>query len=150
MPRAIHHFDLWVQDAVTAAPQWDWLLTGCGWERDFADETGGAWKHPDGTYTFLERSSDLVDEPHDRLRPGINHLALTVADQPALDALRAAAAGHGWSELYARSTRTPAGTTTSLSTWRTPKASRSRSSPATEPPASAPLPARPPPNPSRR
>jgi hypothetical protein len=101
MPRAIHHFDLWVQDAAVSTPEWDWLLTGCGWERDFADETGGAWKHPDGTYTFLERSSDLVDEPHDRLRPGINHLALTVADKPALDALRVAAAEHGWSELYA-------------------------------------------------
>jgi hypothetical protein len=101
MPRAIHHFDLWVRDAATATPEWDWLLTGCGWERDFADETGGAWKHLDGTYTFLERSSDLVDEPHDRLRPGINHLALTVADRAVLDALRGAAAEHGWSELYA-------------------------------------------------
>src|ERR1700752_2794143 len=101
MPRAIHHFDLWVQDAATATPQWDWLFTTCGWERDFADDTGGAWKHPDGTYTFLERSADLVDERHDRLRPGINHLALSVPDRQALDAVREAASGHGWAELFA-------------------------------------------------
>ena len=25
--------------------------------------------------------SDLVDEPHDRLRPGVNHLAFTVASR---------------------------------------------------------------------
>ena len=88
MTRAIHHFDLWVQDAATATPEWDWLFTGCGWERDFADETGGSWKHPDGTYVFLERSPDLVDERHDRLKPGINHLAFTVPDRATLDALR--------------------------------------------------------------
>jgi len=62
---------------------------------------GGSWKHPDGTYAFLERSPDLVDERHDRLRPGINHLAFTVADRAALDSIRASAAEHGWSELYA-------------------------------------------------
>ena len=101
MTRAIHHFDLWVQDAAQATPEWDWLFTGCGWERDFADEGGGRWVHPDGTYTFLERSPDLLDERHDRLRPGINHLAFTVPDLATLDGLRADAAAHGWSELYA-------------------------------------------------
>ena len=98
--RAIHHFDLWVQDSGTATPEWDWLFTSCGWERDFADETGGSWKHPDGTYVFLERSPDLIDERHDRLRPGINHLAFTVADRAALDAMRAASEDQGWAELY--------------------------------------------------
>ena len=94
MSRAIHHFDLWVQDPTTAVPQWGWLLTSCGWEVDFVDETSGAWKHPDGTYTFLERSPDLFDERHDRLRPGINHLAFTVPDLDTLDRLRADAAAH--------------------------------------------------------
>jgi hypothetical protein len=98
--RAIHHFDLWVQDPVTGVPEWGWLFTSCGWEVDFTEETSGAWKHPDGTYTFLERSPDLVDERHDRLRPGINHLAFTVPDLAALDGLRAEAMAHGWSELY--------------------------------------------------
>ncbi len=98
--RAIHHFDLWVQDPATATAEWDWLLTACGWQRNFADATGGSWKHPDGTYTLLERSPDLVDEGHDRLRPGINHLAISVVDRETLDRVRAAAAGHGWRELF--------------------------------------------------
>jgi catechol 2,3-dioxygenase-like lactoylglutathione lyase family enzyme len=101
MTRAIHHFDLWVQDPTTAVPEWSWLLAACGWNEDFVEETSGAWKHPDGTYTFLERSPDLLDERHDRLRPGINHLAFTVPDVATLDAVRADAAAHGWSELYA-------------------------------------------------
>jgi hypothetical protein len=101
MPRAIHHFDLWVQDPATATSEWDWLLTSCAWERDWTDDTGGSWRHPDGTYTLLERSRDLVDERHDRLRPGVNHLAFTVADRATLDGLRDEAASQGWSELFA-------------------------------------------------
>ena len=127
--RAIHHFDLWVQDPATATPEWSWLFTGCGWEADFVEETGGSWKHPDGTYTFLERSPDLLDERHDRLRPGINHLAFTVPDRATLDALRSGgAADTAGPSCTPTSTRTPAATTTPRSTWRTPRASRSRSS----------------------
>ena len=29
MTRAIHHFDLWVQDPATAVPEWSWLLAAC-------------------------------------------------------------------------------------------------------------------------
>ena len=55
----------------------------------------------DGTYLFLERSADQVDEPHDRLRPGINHLAFTVESRELLDRIRAASTEHGWHELFA-------------------------------------------------
>ena len=98
MMRALHHLDLWVSDPDLGAEEWGWLLGELGWE---ADADLRSWAHPDGTYFFLERSPDQVDEPHDRLRPGINHLALTVADLQALDALRADAPGYGWSELFA-------------------------------------------------
>ena len=101
MIRAIHHVDLWVREPVTAMREWTWLFTSCGWEGDFADEASGAWKHPDGTYAFLERSPDLHDQPHDRLLPGVNHLAFCVADRAALDTMRADATTHGWSELFA-------------------------------------------------
>ena len=67
-----------------------WLKTG-----DLVRENG------DGTYTFLERSPDVLDERHDRLRPGINHLAFTVADLQALDALRAAGAAHVFTRMDA-------------------------------------------------
>ncbi len=56
--------------------------------------------HPDGTYLFMERSSDQVDEPHDRLRAGVNHLALTCESRSLLDRMRAESTSHGWHELF--------------------------------------------------
>jgi hypothetical protein len=100
--RALHHLDLWVSDPGIAAAEWGWLLGELGWESADDVATGTAsWAHPDGTYFFLERSPDLVDAEHDRLRPGVNHLALTVEDRHTLDRLRAESSAHGWHELFA-------------------------------------------------
>lgn len=96
--RAVHHLDLWVQDAGRAADEWGWLLEELDWEIDLP---GTSWRHPDGTYLFLERSPDLLDEPHERRRPGLNHLAVTVADRARLDRVRAESTAHGWHELFA-------------------------------------------------
>ena len=96
--RALHHLDLWVSDPAVARAEWGWLLGELEWE---IGDDESSWSHPDGTYFFLERSPDLVDEPHDRLRPGVNHLALTVEDRATLDRLRAESSAHGWHELFA-------------------------------------------------
>ena len=96
MSRAIHHWDLWVSDPVVAQAEWGWLLGELGWAG--ADRT---WEHPDGTYVYLERSPDQVDEPHDGLRPGVNHLAFTVGTRDELDRIRAGSSAHGWRELFA-------------------------------------------------
>ncbi|WP_426246893.1 VOC family protein [Nocardioides sp. LHG3406-4] len=96
--RAIHHLDVWVSDAATAEGEWAWLLGELGWE---AESGMTAWMHPDGTYLFLERSADLVDEPHDRLRPGVNHVALSCEGRDLLDRMRAESSAHGWHELFA-------------------------------------------------
>ena len=98
MARALHHLDLWVSDAARAASEWGWLLGELGWEEDLP---ATSWCHPDGTYLFLEHSPDQVEEPLDRLRPGVNHLAMTVGDRAALDRLRAESTAHGWHELFA-------------------------------------------------
>lgn len=96
--RAIHHLDLWVADPVRAVDEWGWLLGELTWE---FDPDGPSWVHPDGTYLFVERSPDQVDAPHDRLRPGVNHLAVTVEDRETLDRIRAESTEHGWHELFA-------------------------------------------------
>lgn len=98
MARAIHHIDLWVSDSDVAVDEWGWLLGELGWEIDIE---GASWVHPDGTYLFLERSADQVDEPHDRLRPGLNHLALQCESRVLLDRMRAESTAHGWHELFA-------------------------------------------------
>ena len=96
--RALHHLDLWVSDAAAAAGEWGWLLGELGWEIDIE---GVSWVHGDGTYVFVEHSADQVDEPHDRLRPGLNHLALSCPDRETLDRMRAESTAHGWHELFA-------------------------------------------------
>ncbi|GEP36639.1 hypothetical protein NPS01_03020 [Nocardioides psychrotolerans] len=98
MARAIHHLDLWVSDVGLAVDEWGWLLGELEWEVDIE---GASWVHPDGTYLFLERSTDQVDEPHDRHRPGVNHLALHVESRARLDRLRAESSAHGWHEMFA-------------------------------------------------
>ena len=98
MSRAVHHLDLWVSDLSVSLDEWGWLLGEIGWEIDIE---GASWVHPDGTYLFMERSVDQVDEPYDRMRPGLNHLALTVEDRPLLDRLRAESTAHGWHEMFA-------------------------------------------------
>jgi catechol 2,3-dioxygenase-like lactoylglutathione lyase family enzyme len=98
MTRAIHHIDLWVSDVDQAADEWAWLFGELEWE---ADGTHRSWCHPDGTYAFLERSPDQAPVPHDRLRPGVNHLAFTVESRELLDRMRAESSAHGWHELFA-------------------------------------------------
>ncbi|MEJ7833825.1 MAG: VOC family protein [Nocardioides sp.] len=98
MQRAVHHLDLWVSDPGLAADEWGWLLGELGWEVDI---DGVSWVHPDGTYLFLECSPDQRDEPHDRLWPGLNHLALHLDTRARLDRLRAESSAHGWHEMYA-------------------------------------------------
>lgn len=98
MARAIHHLDLWVSDVDLAVDEWGWLLGELEWEVDIE---GASWVHPDGTYLFLERSSDQVDESHDRHRAGLNHLALHVESRARLDRLRAESSAHGWHEMFA-------------------------------------------------
>jgi len=97
MTRAVHHIDVWVSDPGVAVAEWGWLLGEIGWEVDIE---GASWVADDGTYLFMERSADQVDEPHDRLRAGLNHLALTVEDRALLDRLRAESTAHGWHEMY--------------------------------------------------
>jgi hypothetical protein len=97
VPRALHHLDLWVDDVATAEGEWGWLLARCGWQRE---EGMLSWVHPDGTYVFMEHSPDQHGT-HDRLRPGINHLATTVGTRDELDRMRSESTEHGWHELYA-------------------------------------------------
>ena len=99
---ALHHLDLWVSDPGPAVAEWALAPRRARLGDGGGGRLVGVLGHPDGTYLFLERSPDLVDEPHDRLRPGVNHLALTVEDRPTLDRLRAESSSHGWHELFCR------------------------------------------------
>ncbi|WP_114856513.1 VOC family protein [Brachybacterium sp. YJGR34] len=100
---ALHHLELWTADLAATEDSWHWLLTSLGWTPRPVEGwvQGRLWVAPDGSYLVLEQSDDIRPGPGDRRAPGMNHLALTVADRAALDALRAGAPAHGWRELFA-------------------------------------------------
>lgn len=102
MTHPVHHIELWTEDLLGSEDAFGWLLPSLGWSADHdpAWPQGRVWRHPSGPYLVLEQSP-AVTGPHDRMRAGLNHLALTVADRAELDAIRAGAGAHGWDELFA-------------------------------------------------
>jgi hypothetical protein len=96
---AVHHIELWVPDLERAAGEWGWLLTELGY-RPFQEwETGRSWRLA-STYLVIEASSAMSAADHDRLRPGLNHLAFHAGDEERVDALTAKAGRHGWALMF--------------------------------------------------
>lgn len=96
---ALHHLELWVPDLARSRRSLGWLLTRLGWQpfQEWGD--GASWRRGD-TYVAVEASPDRSAADHDRLRPGLNHLALHVADPATVDELVSAATGRGWRLLF--------------------------------------------------
>ena len=53
-----------------------------------------------GTYLVIEQSPALSARDHDRLRPGVNHLAFHAGTHASVDALATAGPAHGWTLLF--------------------------------------------------
>jgi catechol 2,3-dioxygenase-like lactoylglutathione lyase family enzyme len=98
---AVHHVELWVPDLARAERSWGWLLGELGYAPFQRWEHGRSWRHGSGTYVVVEQSPAASATDHDRMRPGLNHLAFQAGDPARLDALVQEAAGHGWSLLFA-------------------------------------------------
>jgi catechol 2,3-dioxygenase-like lactoylglutathione lyase family enzyme len=95
----LHHVELWVPDLAGSLQPWGWLFAELGW-RQFQDWPGGrSWRLGD-TYIVLEQSPAMSGPTHDRLAPGLNHLAFTVVDTAAVDRLASGAPAHGWSLMF--------------------------------------------------
>ena len=62
---------------------------------------GMTWTAPDGSYVVVEQSPAMSAGEHDRMRPGMNHLALNAAGRAEVDAIVAEAARHGWTLMFA-------------------------------------------------
>ncbi|MFF6803131.1 VOC family protein [Streptomyces sp. NPDC012616] len=98
----LHHVELWVPDLPRASREWGWLLGGLGYEPYQDWDRGRSWRHGP-TYLVVEQSPAMRDDGggHDRLRPGLNHLAFHAPSRSELDALVARAPAHGWTPLFA-------------------------------------------------
>lgn len=94
-----HHVELWVADSA-GFDAWAWLLDRLGFTLAQEWTEGRSWRAGDA-YLTLTTSPNLTGTEHDRRRPGLNHLAFRGGDRDAVDALMRAAAGYGWTPLYA-------------------------------------------------
>lgn len=96
----LHHVELWVPDLGRAVTSWGWLLGALGYTPFQEWAAGRSWRLGP-TYVVVERSRALSAGVHDRLRPGLNHLAFHVATREGVDALVDEAPRHGWALLFA-------------------------------------------------
>jgi catechol 2,3-dioxygenase-like lactoylglutathione lyase family enzyme len=96
----LHHVELWVANLDRAIVSWGWLLTALGY-RLYQDWPGGRSWGAGHTYIVVEQSPARTASRHDRLRPGLNHLAFFAADRNHVDELTAEAVLHGWTLLFA-------------------------------------------------
>jgi catechol 2,3-dioxygenase-like lactoylglutathione lyase family enzyme len=95
----LHHVELWVPDLGRAVTSWGWLLGALGYE-PFQDWPAGRSWQKGATYVVVEQSPALSADTHDRLRPGLNHLAFHVATRAEVDALVDESPKHGWALLF--------------------------------------------------
>ncbi|WIX78134.1 GNAT family N-acetyltransferase [Amycolatopsis carbonis] len=93
-----HHIELWVPDLARAERSWGWLLGRLGW-REFQRWPDGVTWRLGPTYLVVEASPAMAAGPHERLRPGLNHLALHVATRAEVEEF--AQGGPGWRPLFA-------------------------------------------------
>ena len=96
----LHHVEVWVPDLPRAVAQWGWLLESLGYSVFQDWPAGRSWRLGE-TYLVVEQSSALSAKEHDRLRPGLNHLAFHVENSAEVDRLTKEAAEHGWTLLFA-------------------------------------------------
>ncbi|PZW01757.1 Catechol 2,3-dioxygenase [Micromonospora phaseoli] len=96
---ALHHVEVWVPDLSAAMRGWGWLLDQLGWTPFQEWPAGRSWRLGP-TYLVLEESPALSGRRHDRLAPGLNHLAFHCGPPAAVDRLVAQASGYGWELLF--------------------------------------------------
>ncbi|GAA4625619.1 VOC family protein [Cellulomonas oligotrophica] len=99
---ALHHVELWVPDLERAQATLGWLLGALGYTQRDAWPGGCRWGRG-AVYVVLESGPDVRGDRHDRLRPGLNHLAFHAGAPADVDALARDAQQHEWSLLFADS-----------------------------------------------
>ena len=91
--------EIWVPDLDRSTESLGWLLESLGYASFQAWEHGRSWRM-NATYIVLEESPALSERLHDRLRPGLNHLAFHAGSQSECDQLVSDSLRHGWTLLF--------------------------------------------------
>jgi catechol 2,3-dioxygenase-like lactoylglutathione lyase family enzyme len=99
MSRGLHHVELWVPSLARAEESWGWLLERLGWKLFQHWDAGRSWRLDD-TYVVIEQSPAMSAPTHERLRPGLNHLALHAGTPEQVEELVDGAPAHGWTLMF--------------------------------------------------
>lgn len=95
-----HHVELWVPNLDRSRRSWDWLLRQLGWQPYQEWKHGRSWRVGDA-YLVIEQSPAMAAGRHNRMAPGLNHVALHAPSRSVVDTIQHDAPGHGWSLLFA-------------------------------------------------
>jgi catechol 2,3-dioxygenase-like lactoylglutathione lyase family enzyme len=96
---SLHHIELWVPDLTRSTYSIGWLLERFEYQLHQTWENGRSWILGE-TYIVIEQSPALTSEVHDRLRPGLNHLAFHSGSRGEFDKVIVEAQEHGWTLLF--------------------------------------------------
>lgn len=95
----LHHVEIWVRDLAVAEESLGWLLERLGYVRKDSWDSGASFAGADG-YVVLEAGPLVAAAPHERRRPGLNHLAFRAGTRAEVDLLARRAASHGWRLMF--------------------------------------------------
>ena len=95
----LHHVEVWVPDLGRTISEWGWLLGRLGYTQSQDWPDGRSWLLGD-TYLTFERSPAMTSPEHDRLRPGLNHLAFHAGSRLDVDTLAEEGTANGWALLF--------------------------------------------------
>ncbi len=95
----LHHVEIWVPDLDRAIADWAWLLESLGYTLHQNWDNGRSWRL-NTTYLVFEQSPALTQTHHDRLAPGLNHLAFHIDTPDTVDLITTKAQENGWTLLF--------------------------------------------------
>ena len=96
----LHHVELWVPDIDRAVVSLGWLLEHLGYQPHHNWGAGRSWRLGP-VYLVVEQSPAMSRVAHDRMSPGLNHLAFHVQDNIELDKLVGESTDFGWRLMFA-------------------------------------------------
>ncbi|WP_404291188.1 VOC family protein [Glutamicibacter arilaitensis] len=95
----LHHLELWVADLSASTGSLGWLLLRLGFDVESTWASGVSYRHQE-FYIVLESGPNVIDAPHQRCAPGMNHLAFHAGSREQVEALTAEALDHGFTLMF--------------------------------------------------
>jgi ribonuclease HI/catechol 2,3-dioxygenase-like lactoylglutathione lyase family enzyme len=95
----LHHVEIWVDDLARARETLGWLFQELGYAVSGEWSEGTSYQGA-GEYLVLEAGPDVSPGAHDRLRPGLNHVAFHAGSRADVDAVVEAARQRGFTLMF--------------------------------------------------